>query len=177
MSIDRAREINRTAVGPALALLPAAMDTPQARVMLLAIAGQEADFRHRRQILGSGSPGPAASLWQGEQGGGMVAGVRTHPATREYAAALYRDRGVEPTNAAIWRAIERDDVLAAGLARLLLWSDPRALPAVTDVEGAWQLYLRTWRPGAYARGTPAYRSRLRAKWSGYHATAREALAQ
>ena len=175
MNIERARRIKETAITPALALLPARMDTPAARVMLLAIAGQEADFRHRRQILASGAPGPAASLWQGEQGGGMVAGGRTHPATRAHAEALYRARGVEPNNAAIWRAIERDDVLAAGLARLLLWSDPLALPVVTDVEGSWQLYLRTWRPGAYTRGTPASRKRLREKWTGYHRTAREAL--
>lgn len=175
MSIERARKINETAITPALALLPARMDTPQARMMLLAICGQEADFRHRRQILASGAPGPAKSLWQGERGGGLVHGVRGHVATMEHAAVLYRARGVEPTLDAIWNAIEHDDVLAAGLARLLLWSDPRALPAVSDVQGAWDLYLRTWRPGAYTRGTPSSRRRLREKWAGYHATARQAL--
>ncbi|KLJ02833.1 hypothetical protein [Luteimonas sp. FCS-9] len=175
MSIERARKINETAITPALALLPTRMDSPAARVMLLAIAGQEADFRHRRQIVNAVTLGPAKSLWQGERGGGMVHGVRGHVATQAHAAVLYRARGVEPTLDAIWNAIEHDDVLAAGLARLLLWSDPRALPAVSDVQGAWDLYLRTWRPGAYTRGTPASRQRLRAKWAGYHATAREAL--
>ncbi|MEN5117490.1 hypothetical protein ABE488_09180 [Luteimonas sp. TWI662] len=175
MSIDRARQINDNAVTPALALLSVRMDSPAARVMLLAICGQEADFRHRRQILAGGAPGPAKSLWQGERGGGMVHGVRGHVATQAYAAALYRARGVEPTLDAIWNAIEVDDVLAAGLARLLLWSDPRALPAVSDVQAAWELYLRTWRPGAYTGGTPAERKRLREKWAGYHRTAREAL--
>ena len=48
---------------------------------------------------------------------------------------------------AIYAALEYDDVLAAGVARLLLWTDPKALPPVGDVDAAWALYLRTWRPG------------------------------
>ena len=28
-----------------------------------------------------------------------------------------------------------------------LWTDPKALPPVGDVDAAWALYLRTWRPG------------------------------
>jgi len=67
-------------------------------------------------------------------------------------------------------------VLAAGLARLLLWTDRPPLPALQDVEGGWQLYLRTWRPGAYTRGTPALRAELRAKWGrNYSAALREVL--
>jgi len=38
-------------------------------------------------------------------------------------------------------------VLAAGVARLLLWTDPKALPAIGDADAGWSLYLRTWRPG------------------------------
>lgn len=70
-----------------------------------------------------------------------------HTATSTAAAALYQARGVPARDAAIWDAIENDDVLAAGLARLLLWSDPGRLPAVGDADAAWALYLRTWRPG------------------------------
>ena len=44
-------------------------------------------------------------------------------------------------------ALEHDDVLAAAFGRLLLWTDPRAPPAVGDESGAWALYLRCWRPG------------------------------
>ena len=55
-------------------------------------------------------------------------------------------------------------MLAAGLARLLLWTDPARLPGAADVEAAWQIYLRQWRPGAYDRGTPEQRADLRAKW-------------
>ncbi|MFY4004882.1 hypothetical protein [Achromobacter denitrificans] len=138
-----------TAITPALALLPAKMDTPEARIMLLAIGLQESRFEHRRQLVGSPPRpvGPAKSFWQAEQGGGMVHGVRLHAATSATAARLYQARGVSPRDAAIWDAIEHDDVLAAGLARLLLWSDPGRLPPVGDEQGAWAQYLRTWRPG------------------------------
>ena len=160
------KTVIRTAVNPAMALLPTMMDTPEARIMLLATGLQESRFEDRRQLVGRPPRpvGPAKSFWQAEQGGGMVHGVRLHVATRATAAHLYQARGVPARDAAIWDAIEHDDVLAAGLARLLLWSDPGRLPVVGDAEGAWALYLRTWRPGAYERGSPAQRAELRAKW-------------
>lgn len=169
-------EITKTALDPALDFLPTKMDTPAARVELLAIGLQESRFIHRRQLVGNPprATGPAKSFWQGEQGGGMVRGVRLHAATRSVAAELYRARAVAPCDAAIWDAIEFDDVLAAGLARLLLWTDPQCLPAEGDEDGSWALYLRTWRPGAYDRGTPSERNALRAKWaSNYGAAMRE----
>lgn len=142
-------EIIAAGINPAVALLPASMDTPEARIMLLAIGLQESRFEHRRQLVGNPPRpvGPAKSFWQAEQGGGMVHGVRLHVATCAAAAHLYQARGVSARDSAIWDAIENDDVLAAGLARLLLWSDPGRLPAVGDEQGAWNLYLRTWRPG------------------------------
>lgn len=165
-------EIRERAIAPALALLPARMSSREAEINLLAIGLQESRFVHRRQM----GDGPAKSFWQGELGGGMVAGVRTHEATESYAAILYRARGVAPENRAIWNAIENDDVLAAGLARLLLWSDPGRLPSSDDVEGGWDLYLKTWRPGAYARGTAEQRAELRAKWGrNYAAAVREVM--
>lgn len=167
------KEIVAGAISPALAMLPAKMDTPAARAQLLAIGLQESRFIDRRQLVGSPPRpiGPAKSFWQAEQGGGMVHGVRLHSATSAAAAHLYQARGVPARDAAIWNAIEYDDVLAAALARLLLWSDPGRLPIVGDEEGAWRLYLRTWRPGAYDRGTPAERAELRAKWGRNYAQA------
>lgn len=143
------------AIDEALALLPAGMDSKEARLMLLAIGLQESRFKHRRQLVGNPPRpvGPAKSFWQAERTGGMVRGVRTHAATKEYAADLYHYRGVEPTDPAVWNAIEHDDVLAAGLARLLLWTDPHRLPDIGDAQGAWDLYIRTWRPGKPHRGT------------------------
>ena len=65
-----------------------------------------------------------------------------------------------------WR-IERDDVLACGVARLLFFTDPLRLPAVGDTASAWDLYARrTWRPGKPHRQT----------WDAFHAQAREQVA-
>lgn len=152
--------IRRSAIEPALLLLPAKMSSPQAECMLLAIGLQESRFVHRRQIKG-----PARSFWQAELGGGMVHGVLRHHLTGRFAVAACDARGVAPVNEQVYAAIEFDDVLAAALARLLLWSDPGKLPGKSDTEGAWQLYLRTWRPGAYTRGNEAQQWSLRDKWA------------
>lgn len=143
------------AIDEAMSLLPERMDSKEARVMLVAIGLQESRFKHRRQLVGNPPRpvGPAKSYWQAEKGGGMVHGVRTHRGVKGYAANLYKERDVQPTNQAIWDAIEHDDVLAAGLARLLLWTDPHKLPEIGDVEGSWDLYIRTWRPGKPHRST------------------------
>lgn len=65
--------------------------------------------------------------------------------------------------------------LAAGLARLLLYTDPARLPELGKESEAWDLYLRTWRPGAYDRGTAAQRAGLRKKWAANYAAALEAV--
>ena len=162
-------EIRGRAIAPALALLPARMSSPEAEVMLLAIGLQESRFEHRRQLVGSPPKpvGPAKSFWQAEQGGGMVAGLlRYHDdRVRDLAVGLCAVRGVDPSPRAVWDAIERDDVLAAGLARLLLWTDPGRLPRLGDADGAWQLYIRTWRPGRPHRHT----------WDALYAQALEAV--
>lgn len=134
------------AIEQALRLLPKPMDTPQARVMMAACAYQESGFNHRAQVLDSGAKGPARGWWQFERGGG-VRGVMRHQASRYWAHSLCLARGVEFDSLAIWNAIEVDDVLAAGFARLLLFTDPWRLPSLADVDGAWDLYERTWRPG------------------------------
>ena len=159
-------EIRRSAIEPALLLLPAKMCSPQAEVLLLAIGLQESRFVHRRQIKG-----PARSFWQAELGGGMVHGVLRHHLTGKHAVAVCDARGVAPVSEPVYAAIEFDDVLAAALARLLLWSDPGKLPGKGDAEAAWQLYLRTWRPGAHSRGAQAQKDELRAKWGRNYAAA------
>lgn len=161
--------IAQEAINPALRLLPAQMDTPEARVMLLAIGLQESRFLFRFQKV-VGHPyvkGPARSYWQFEIGNptsrGGVTGVYLHDASRYWLAHLCEKRGVTFKPDAIWNGIETDDVLAAGVARLLLFTDPKKLPAVDDVEGAWGLYAyRTWRPGRPRRET----------WDAFHAQAR-----
>ena len=143
MTLD---QITDHALRPAMALLPARMDTSEARCMLLAIGLQESRFVHRRQI-----GGPARGFWQFERGTpasrGGVWGVFLHAASRDWLTALCRARGVAADPDAIHAALEHDDVLAAGVSRLLLWTDPKALPPVGETNAAWALYLRTWRPG------------------------------
>ncbi|MDP9991952.1 hypothetical protein J2W28_000980 [Variovorax boronicumulans] len=173
MTLD---EITRTAIEPALHWLPVKMNTIEARVEMLTIGLQESNFEHRYQVLNDPKKkGPARSFWQGEQGGGMVAGAMSHPASQQLARAACTARSVPFTTRAVWEAIENDDVLAAILARLLLWTEPGALPRANDAAGGWALYLRAWRPGAYERGSPDDRATLRMKWERNHRAARAFL--
>lgn len=167
------RELRNGPVSEALLLLPAKMTSPQAELMLLGIGLQESELKYRRQH----GNGPARSLWQAEQGGGMVAGLLGfhNQDVQDLARGLCAVRGVPAQPRAVWEAIEHDDVLAAGLARLLLFTDPARLPGLGDEEGAWQLYLRTWRPGAFTRGTAAKRAELRQKWARNYAQALEVV--
>lgn len=144
----RLRAILKDAIGPAEAILSRHGITSGtlSRQMMLAITGQEADSRHRVQIVTGGGRGPARGLWQFERGGG-VQGVLAHPATKAAARALCEARGVAPESREAWTRLEFDDVLAAGFARLLLWSDPAPLPRMDDPDAGWRLYIRTWRPG------------------------------
>lgn len=154
----------KNAVLEALSLLPEKMDTPDARLALYAISKQESPDGDRRQIIkkdGKLVPlGPAKGLWQFERGGGCV-GVINHPASRAHMQRICKGRGVDFTSAALWNALEFDDVLAAAAARLLLYTDPRPLPKRGDVEGLWTVYTEVWRPGALARQP----EELRAKWT------------
>lgn len=156
--------IIKTAIDPALALLPPKMDTPEARVMLLAIGLQESRFMFRFQKI-AGRPyekGPARSFWQMERGGGVI-GVMTHHATNEYAHMLCGTRGVPFDSVLVHDCIETDDLLAAAFARLLLWADYKPLPALdASHDEAWDCYTRNWRPGKPHRET----------WDEFHSQAR-----
>lgn len=130
-------------------------DTAAQRI-LLAFAAKESDLKERAQII-SGGPGagPARSFWQGELTGGMVKGVMGFykPEIPAAARRLCEAASVRYEAQAIWRAIEGHDLLAYGLARLLLRTDPPAIPQTE--EGAWACYAdRLWRPG----------KPLKAKW-------------
>ncbi len=169
---EKLSDVVEKAIKPAFALLPARMRSREAVVMLLAIGLQESLFKHRRQM----GNGPARGLWQFERGG-ATAGVLQHRASSALAMDVCRVRSVAAAARDVHAKFETDDVLAAAFARLLLWTDPKALPALNDVDGAWQLYLRTWRPGAYTRGTPEYRAVLRKKWGGYYAQAMQEVSK
>lgn len=159
------KDVIRLMIMPALAILPPGMNSQQAIVMLLAIGLQESRFKHRRQLPN----GPALNFWQFELGTeksrGGVWGVYLHKASREHLRELCRVRNVDFHPTAIHKASEFDDILAAGLARLLLWTDALRLPLLGDVNGAWVLYAdRTWRPGKPHRHT----------WDAFYAQALKA---
>ena len=134
------------AVHEALRLLPPAMDSKEARVMVYAIGLQESRFTHRAQVLAGGGKGPARGYWQFERGGG-VTGVLRHPASRFWANSVCNARNIPAQPLNVWLALETDDVLAAALARLLLFTDPARLPAVGEQADSWSYYMRNWRPG------------------------------
>ena len=164
-------EIRNGPLAAALLLLPAKMTSVLAELQLLATTRQEDPEQHRRQW----PTGPARGLWQFEQGTentrGGVWGIHLHEASRKALRELCAARSVAFEPEAIYKRLQHDDVLAAGCARLLLYTDPHKLPALGDEESAWQLYLDTWRPGAYKRGTAEKRAELRQKWAKSYAAA------
>ena len=114
---------------------------PQARVMLVAIGGQESGWAARRQY-----GGPARSYFQCERGG-AIHGVMNHPASKAALQGVVSALDIPWDEATIYEAIAWNDTLAVCLARLLLFTDPRPLPAIGDQTGAWDAYIRLWRPG------------------------------
>lgn len=117
-------------------------DSDEARVMMLAVGLQESRFEHRRQM----NNGPAMGFWQFERGGG-VRGVLRHATSKAKAAKLCQARNTMDMEMQAWQGLQYDDVLAAGFARLLLLTDPRALPEINEREDAYLYYIRNWRPG------------------------------
>jgi hypothetical protein len=165
------REFLKEAIEPALALLPKRLAVPSARVQLMATGLQESRLLHRWQIVDPMKPetkGPARGLLQFD-------GVLRHPVTNSLAQELCLAREVTPDENLVWRAMETDDILCCGFGRLLLLADPQPLPTLGDHEEAFECYARTWRPGAYHRGTEAERASLRAKWTRNYAQAFAAL--
>ena len=134
------------AVNEGLLLLPPAMDTKEARVLMYAIGLQESRFTHRAQVIDGGGKGPARGYWQFERAGG-VRGVLRHPASKFWMHSVCNARNVPAQETSVWLAMETDDVLAAAAARLLLFTDPARLPAVGEQAESWTYYLRNWRPG------------------------------
>lgn len=152
-------------ISPVLQLLPRPLTGDEATVMLLAIALQESGLRERVQV-----GGPAHGLWQFEKAGG-VSRVLKHPQSVGYARTLCEQFNVPPTEAAVYWQLPENDELAAGFARLLLWTDPQKLPALGDVDDAFDLYIRTWRPGDYARNPVGVRQR----WNGSYQRSLQAV--
>lgn len=134
-------------VEPGLALLPGYMVSAQARVALMAIAGQESNWAARAQ-----TNGPARGYWQFEPAGADAV-LKTQALL---ALAVLATLDIPASQ--VMPAIQYNDAVACVFARLLLWGDPAALPAIGDASGCWGYYTRNWRPGKpdETRWGPAY---------------------
>lgn len=137
----------KSAIMPALDEL-ATLGIPsniRAARFMLAIALQETNLAHRRQVVaGGGETGPASSFWQFEKGGGCL-GVLSHPSTALKMTSICNSFNVKADTASLWEAMRYQDIVAASAARLLIYSLPRSLPENED-EG-WSQYISAWRPG------------------------------
>lgn len=159
--------IDKFILPAAASLLPAGMDTPEARAMLLAVGLQETRFTDRVQRT-PGSlrqwwvGGPARSFWQFEQGGlrGLAGHPDSGPLLRAALSALCYQ--ADTSVADLHGLIAENDVLAAVCGRLLLRTDPKPLPIQSaGPESSWRCYERNWRPGKPRRET----------WDACHAEA------
>ena len=127
-----------TVIRPTLSLLGPKYQGWEAERLLIAIAMQESRIKHRRQM-----GGPARGFWQFETGG--LSGVLRHTASKDDAARLIETLCYRNEAGPVHAALEHNDILACGIARLLLWTDAKPLP-LTEEDG-WAYYLRNWRPG------------------------------
>lgn len=117
----------------------------EAVVLLTAIALQESAITHRQQVSG-----PARGLWQFEKP--TVGLTLRHAKVRNLRSidqALVKSGFVLGDNAEVasqnFRLIETSDRAACVLARLLLWTDSRALSL--SAPEMYTVYDTVWRPG------------------------------
>lgn len=172
------KEVNTRILNAMFHYFAPGYDVMAARLLLLTIGLQESRFTTRRQLITKVvdgrkvlvPEGPAIGFWQFELGNekskGGVWGVLNHFRVGPIAKQFCRQIGIAADPKTVWLAMETNDVLAAGFARLLLLADAQALPKVGDVEGAWKCYAeRTWRPGKPHRET----------WDDFYSQARKEL--
>jgi hypothetical protein len=109
--------------------------------LLLAIALQESNLSAR--IQGPNDAGPARSFWQFEKIGVVDVFQRQKTALKVMCDALVLP--CEPGKLHLMMAY--NDMIACVIARLTLRLDPRSLGLATTEEGAWDYYIKNWRPG------------------------------
>jgi len=137
-------ELLRNHILPAaLSLLPPKMDTPEARAILIAIALQETNLKHRYQI---GGPALGLLQWELPQVGLVLRHEVVGPIAKNVLKELVYEPG-DPPHKHIHAAMEHNDILQVAFSRLLLWPDAAPLPKRDDVQGFIATYLRVWGPG------------------------------
>lgn len=127
----------------------APLDTPEARVAMMATAGYESNWTDRAQ-----QPSRIAlGFWMNQEN--AVRLLQQSPFGRDLGNACRALAIPFPGPALIHAASEWNDAIAYFIARGLAWCDPHPLAAIGDEEGAWQGYLRAQNPDV----------RNRARWS------------
>lgn len=133
-------------------LLPAKLDSIEAKAMMFAIPMQESRWDERRQI-----GGPARGFGQFEKGApetrGGITGVLMHPASGPLIKSVLDRLDYDHRPETSYIAIEHNDVLMLAYMRCLLWTVPQALPARGNAAEGWAQYMEAWRPGRPHRQT------------------------
>ena len=113
----------------------------EARILLLAIPGQESLWQNVQQFGG----GPGRGFYQDEPEtcGLVLNNAASSAMMHKVCAAL----DVPATEAAIYSTLLIQPKLQVALSRGDLWCDPRPLPAYGDARAAWIYYKRDWGPG------------------------------
>ena len=134
-------------------------DSPEARLILLAISIQESALTHLEQV-----GGPARSFWQ-EEPNGIKAVIQNQVVNRILFDYCQR-HGISFDEPDIYAAVatEPGQPLACVVARCLLLADPHPLPAIGNEEAAWNCYEWNWRPGKpdRSRWTDSYQAAMAA---------------
>ena len=127
---------------PALQELPSKMTSLSAITQLLATGGQESGYMTRLQL----GNGPAHGLWQYERGG--ISAVLKNPKSHGYLVGYIESQtNIAVSTENIYQLVAKDDITACVVSRLMYWTDPEPLPKFNDEQGAWEYYVRNWRPG------------------------------
>lgn len=139
----------------AYSLLPPALESRAATVLVLAIAIQRTGLSDRRQRGG----GPARSFWLFDRGetlrigatGGLAA-VLAHPSSgpmllKVLAALQYPVAPIQEVLRVLMLATEHNDVLAAACALAALQTLTVPLAVAGDAAGAYRNYAEVWQPG------------------------------
>ncbi len=144
-------DFHKTILVPGLRFLTAATgqkpdginweDDEKARVLLLAIAGQETGWRNIEQENG----GPGRGPWQLERE--TCYEVLHNPVSAIRLRKAVITHWPNPTDLDLYRALLGEPTLSVVIARLDLFCNSHPLPVISDQNNAWTYYLSTWRPG------------------------------
>lgn len=152
-------ELNNKVIKPVMLELPAKMSSDSVTLQMMVTAKQESGLNARWQT----GNGIARGLWQMEQP--TVNLVMINKNSAGYLRTFIEQKLKMPmySTSIIYDALDKDDFMACAMARLLYWDDPNPMPKVGDLNGAWQYYLRIWRPGApdFTRWQSAYAEAMR----------------